>query len=60
MLENDTFITRRNRSRHSRVLTILTLKSGQGITKGESLEYGARFTENDVTSDKSQFPNISN
>ena len=46
------------------VLQLLSFESGQGITNGESPyfrnfpKYEARFTKNDVTSDKSQFSNI--
>ena len=47
----------------------LVIKSGQEITKGTLLtseifgnlrKYEARFTDNDVTSGKFQFPNIRN
>ena len=64
MLENDTYITGIGQA----ILELLSFKLGQGITKGESpskifghlRSYEARSTENDVTSDKSQFPNIKN
>ena len=48
------------------VLELLSFIVGSGITKGESpyfrnfWKYVARFTKNDVTYDKSQFPNIKN
>ena len=60
MLENDMYITGIGQAKLQ--------KSSQGITKWGSpseifrnlQKYEAHFTENDVTSDKSQFPNIKN
>ena len=43
------------------VLKLLNFKFGSGITKAESPpKYEVRLTENDVTSVKSQLPNIKN
>ena len=62
MLENNMYITGVGPT----VLELLSLRSGKGITEEESRyfrnfrKYEARFTENDVTSDKSQFPNFKN
>ena len=64
MLENDIYINGISQA----VLKLLSMEVGQGITKGKSpseifgnlRNYDARVSENDITTDKSQFPNIKN
>ena len=65
MLENDMYIAGIGQA----VLELLSFKVGLGnhqknlLTSeifGHLRQYEARSTENDVTSDKSQFPNITN
>ena len=60
MLENDMYMTGIDQ-----VVPLLSFHVGSGnhLTSeifGNLRKYEARFTENDVTSDKSQFPNITN